>query len=628
MMRTARLDRLVLLPSLFVVACASSKARVTTAPEEDAAPRVARIEQGLLPAIQVEGEVVRYSLAQRMRELEIPAISIAVFADYRLQWARAYGVADVDTGAPARVDTLFQAASISKPVNALAVMLVAADGTLGLDTPVNDLLSSWKLPDNEYTRTAPVTLRRLLSHTAGTSVHGFPGYAAGAPLPEIQQILDGGPPANTDPVRVVLPPGTKVVYSGGGTTITQLVLTERSHQPYPDLLAARVLGPLGMTASSFAQPLPPERRQHAAAGHRVGGRAVPGKHHVYPEMAPAGLWTTPSDLARFFAELALARAGRSTHVSQAIATQMTTRVLDVEDSSDGVGLGVFLHARNGASFFGHSGGNEGFTANAVASLDGGHGVVIMTNSDDGWRLFAEIERAVFAEYGWPGADKPIVRFAISAADRAKFVGRYLDRGVPRSVAVIDDRLTIRDVFGKPRELVPVAADKLVVRDTGEKLVRDAHGELTAAEEDAPARPLTRLADDVRHPLLALAAGDLAGAVAIWRERVSVDPAAARADAALAEAFAFGLSRDDTPHALAVLKLIVEVFPESAGAHQGLAEVSWRAEDLSAARAGFERTLALLDADPHISASEKLERRTHAEDRLLQLRREHTTETPR
>lgn len=608
--------RPVLLSPLLVLACATAKPP-TRPPEVDVAQRIARIEQGLLPAVQVAGEDVRRSLAQRMREHKIPAISIAVFVDYRVQWARAYGVADVDTGARADASTLFQAASISKSVNALAVLLAAADGRLSLDAPINDLLTGWKLPDNEHTRATPVTLRHLLSHTAGTGVHGFPGYPVNEPLPDLVTILDGGPAANTGPVRVVLPPGTRFSYSGGGTTISQLLLTERMGQPYPDLQAARVLGPLGMTASTFAQPLRPAQR-NAAAGHHADGSAVPGKHHVYPEMAAAGLWTTPTDLARFFAELALARKGRSTLVSRDIATQMTTAAIPVEGTHHAVGLGVFLIERNGARYFGHNGGNEGFSSNAIASLDGGHGVVVMMNSDRVGPLFAEIERAVFAEYGWPDADRPVVRFALPASERTKFTGRYLDRGVPRVVAVIEDRLTIRDVFGQPRELVPIAADTLVVRDSGEKLVHGPGGSLTAAWPDAPPRPLARLADDARHPLLVLTAGDPAGAAALWREKVQRDPAAARADAALADAHAtLELLGDDTPGALAVLRLITDVFPDSSHAHP---EAAMFAREFDTARAAYERALALLDADPHIPTSEKPERRADVLGRLARLRR--------
>ncbi len=618
------LPRLAALLSALTIACVrptpatTSSSTPTSTPTDTFAPQISRVEQGLLPAVQVAGEVVEVALADRMRELGIPGLGIAVFADHRLLWARGYGVADVDTGARVDTGTLFQAASISKSVNALAVLLVAADGELALDRPINEMLVGWKLPDNDLTRASPVTLRRLLGHNAGTTVHGFPGYAPGERVPTLLQILAGEPPANTGPVVVDLAPGTKFRYSGGGTTITQLALTERTRQDYASLLASRVLGPLGMTSSTHAQPLPPERLRRAAAGHGADGRTIAGKRHTYPEQAAAGLWTTPSDLARFFAEVALARAGRSKLVPRAVAEAMTTKLVGIEGSDDAVGLGVFLSARNGARFFGHGGSNEGFMCDAIASLDGGYGVVLMTNSDSGWRIFGEVERTVFAAHGWAGADVPIVRVALAPADRARFVGRYLDGAVPRELAAVGERLVSRELFGPDVELVPVAPELLVVRATGERIARDAGGALTIAGERAPKRPLTRLADDARHPLLVLAAGDFAGAEALWREQARADKARARADEPPILEFGYRLIDREPKRALELLRLVAAVFPDSSDAHHTLAMACERVGDAAGALAGYERALATLDADPRITAG-KTERRAHAEAQRVKLR---------
>jgi CubicO group peptidase (beta-lactamase class C family) len=197
----------MLIPLLMACNTTHQQTIASTMPRPD--DSAARVESGLLPSVLVKGEPRRWTLAAHMREYRIPAVSIAVINNYRVEWARAYGMADVSTAAPATVDTLFQAGSISKPVAAMAALLAVAHGSFALDAPINDALTTWKLPDNELTRAAPVTLRRLLSHTAGTTVHGFPGYAAGAPLPTLSQVLDGQPPANTPPVRVDLAPATK-----------------------------------------------------------------------------------------------------------------------------------------------------------------------------------------------------------------------------------------------------------------------------------------------------------------------------------------------------------------------------------------------------------------------------------
>jgi CubicO group peptidase (beta-lactamase class C family) len=359
-----------------------------------------RFESGLVPPDPAAGdESPGVPLAQLMAELNVPGLSIAVCEHEQVVWARGYGLAQREPERPVTPSTLFQAGSISKSVNALAVLLSAERGAFSLDAPINGLLRSWALPDNELTRRSPVTLRRLLSHTAGTTVHGFPGYPTGAPLPTLPQVLDGAAPANTPPVRVELLPGSAFRYSGGGISITQLVLTDHYGRSYPALLDELVLAPLGMASSTYEEPLPPERLALAAVGYGPEGTVIPSERHVYPEMAAAGLWTTPSDLATFFCELGRARAGRSTKVSQAVAREMTTEV----DPKAHAALGVFLSERNGAAFFGHGGVDEGFQASALASQGGGFALVMMANSANGVRLFPAVERTVFAVLGWPGA---------------------------------------------------------------------------------------------------------------------------------------------------------------------------------------------------------------------------------
>jgi CubicO group peptidase (beta-lactamase class C family) len=605
--------------AVLVAACgATPSVPATTQPPRPAASRIERIERSLAPSVQVAGEELRYAIADRMREHKVPAVSIAVFDNYQLQWTKAYGLADVELGQRATDETIFLAGSISKSVNALAVLLASADGTLALDQPINELLESWKLPDNELTRASPVTLRRLLSHSAGTTVHGFPGYAAGEAIPTIQQILDGKPPANTGAVRVDLAPGTRFRYSGGGTTISQLALTERSKRPYPDILADRVLRPLGMVHSTFEQALPPDRLPHAAAGYNRSGAVIPGKRHAYPEMAAAGLWTTPSDLARFFVEIALARANRSSRIPGAIATQMTTKVID-EPGGNALGLGVFLTDRNGVKFFGHGGADEGFQANAVVSLDGGHGVIVMANSDNGFAIFEEIERAVFAEYGWPGADRPIVRVALEPAQRARFVGQFLDGPAPFAIVDQGGQLALRAPFDNPIELVPVAPDRVVQRDTGRRLQLDASGALESTRPPRPPKQIARLAEPLRHHLFVLEAGQFDDAVTAWRDRSKADPSTAIDEENYANNLGYRVVERDMAKGTEVLRLIATVFPDSSNAHDSLGEAYLKAGDKPRAIAEYEQALRLLDADPRVPSGLRAVRRQHAQAQLAKLR---------
>ena len=359
------------------------------------AERIARVEDATL-AIEIEGDApLRLSLRQLMETYRIPGLSVAVFEGHALAWAKAYGVKQSGTADPVTPDTLFQAASISKPVTALAALHFVEKGRWTLDDNINDRLISWKVPENELTRVEKVTLRRLLSHTAGTTVHGFDGYKVTQPLPTLVQVLDGAPPANSAAVRVDLTPGTRERYSGGGTTIVQLMMVDQLRKPFPEIMRDAVIQPLGLAHSTYEQPLPAARAATAATGTRGDGTSVDGRWHVYPEMAPAGLWTTPSDLARVAIEVSLASAGRSSRVlSQAMTKQMLT------EQKTRVGLGWGLGPAPGQ--FRHNGANEGFRSYLTAFADTGSGVAIMANSDNGSRLFNLIAGSVAKEYGWPG----------------------------------------------------------------------------------------------------------------------------------------------------------------------------------------------------------------------------------
>jgi len=385
---------------LFVAACVSAgmtASHVAAPNQQPQAARMARIE-GDLRVIDERGEDTsqRHSIAERMKTLGVPGLSVSVFDGGRIIWSRGYGVRDRAAGDHVDEETLFQAASISKPVTSAALFRMIEEGRLALDEDVNLRLRSWKVPDSALTATEKVTPRRIVSHMAGLTVHGFAGYVAGAPLPTVPEILDGLPPANSPPVRVTTPPGVRESYSGGGFTVLQLLMQDVAGRPFRDLLNDLVLRPLNMTDSTFAQPLPPKLAGGAATGYQADGTPIAGRFHVYPELAAAGLWTTPSDLARFM--LAIGRSYRGEaggFLRRDTATLMLTKIPNAG------GLGFGLSGDGSTRRYRHNGGNAGFTCYAVAFTDTGRGVVLMTNSDGGETLMREFARAISREYGWP-----------------------------------------------------------------------------------------------------------------------------------------------------------------------------------------------------------------------------------
>jgi CubicO group peptidase (beta-lactamase class C family) len=369
----------------------------------------------------------------------VAGLSIAVIHNFRIEWARGYGWADLEARRPVTTATRFMPGSISKAINAAAVLQMAEAGAFDLDVDVNRYLHSWTLPRSLLAKNKPITLGALLSHTAGLGVRGYWGYQPGTPLPTLPQILDGIAPANSDPVRSQFPPGVRFQYSGGGTLITQQVVTDVSRQAYDRVVHDRVLGPLGMSCSFMTQP--PQTSTHAtlATGYSSLGGALPGGHAIMPEQAAAGLWTTASDLARFVIDVQRALDGQQgTVLSFQTAKRMTTPVL-----TGATGMGLFRRDSGAAHYFEHGAGNSGFSGWLIGSMTGGDGVVVLQNGESD-QLLHEIVNTVARVYRWPviGQRAAPTRTTIpmSRAALLPFVGIYRDGDAFFELALRGDTL--------------------------------------------------------------------------------------------------------------------------------------------------------------------------------------------
>jgi CubicO group peptidase (beta-lactamase class C family) len=371
--------------------------------QDEAAALIARIESAQSPNRQGLDALTLQDVMQRFR---VPAVSVAVIRDFDVHWAKAYGVADVTTGRPVQVGSLFQAASISKPVTAMAALRLAQDAKLSLDDDVNSFLTSWRVPHSELTRDRPVTIRSLLSHTSGADDgFGFPGYDPSAALPTLLQILDGKQPSNTGRVRFARPPFQAFKYSGGGLVIVQLAMTDLLRQPFAQIVRTSVLAPLEMTSSTFEQPLPEWWTERAARAHNGRGQRQEAPWHLYPEQAAAGLWTTPTDLARFAIEIQRAVRGPSGK----ILTQASAREMVSPTGVGPFGVGLTIEERGEGWYFSHGGSNWGFRCELLAHVRKGYGLVVMTNGDAGGRVVDEIQARVASAYNWDSLDKPLFR---------------------------------------------------------------------------------------------------------------------------------------------------------------------------------------------------------------------------
>lgn len=358
----------------------------------------------------------KFTLKDRMTFYNANAVSIAVIKDYKIEWVKAYGFADVSEKRIATPQTLFQAASISKSINSLGVLKLVQEGKLNLDNDINNYLITWKFPYDSISKGKKITISNLLSHTAGLSVHGFGGYEIGAKLPTTIEILDGLKPSNSKAVRSVFEPGFKFEYSGGGTTISQLIIENTTGEKYEDYMLKNVLIPLGMSNSSFRQP-PAKDKESLLATAYINGKEVKGKYHIYPEKAAAGLWTNPTDLANYIIETQLSLLGKSNEI---LSKEMSEKRLNNN-------LGVFLNDFKGTKYFGHSGGNEGFVCYYGGSLENGNGIVVMTNGSN-FKLVEEIISSIASVNQWKNFPLEPIKESIALTIK-KECEKNIDKGI-------------------------------------------------------------------------------------------------------------------------------------------------------------------------------------------------------
>lgn len=420
---------------------------------EKVAERIQQVEDGLAYAFIIESKAEtkkEFTIFERMEYYKVPGISIAVINNGSIEWANGYGELEKGSGKQVNAESLFQSASIGKSLTAMGALALVEQGKIELEEDVNRYLKSWKVPENEFTAKAKVTLGQLLSHSGGMTVPGFGGYSVRDEIPSLLQILDGLEPSNSGPVRVDIMPGFMWRYSGGGYLVIQQMMEDITGKKFPQIMEESVLGPTGMKNSLYLPKLSDELLDNAALAYRGDGNIVPGKYHIYPELgAGAGLWTTPSDLARFAIEIQKSLLGESNKVlSEKMVQKMLTRRIGPS------GLGLMVKGKGESLLFFHSGGNVGYRTFFCAYAETGKGAAIMTNSDNGMMLYQEILRPIARVYGWPDfAPEEKVVAEVSPATIDSLAGRYNIQGMFEfPVFTEDGKLFIPDFFGPERKI--------------------------------------------------------------------------------------------------------------------------------------------------------------------------------
>jgi len=349
-------------------------------------------ERVVSPSVQDIQQSLRF-VPGRMAHYHVPGLSLACIHNGNVEWTLAFGVARVG-GEPVTPETLFQASSIGMPVTAVAVLRLVEQGKLNLDADVRQYLRSWKLPTNRFTEQKKVTLRELLSHTAGATVHGFEDYAAGEKVPTLVQVLNGESPANSAPATIDFVPGSQFRYAGGNYAIIQQILTDVTGEPFPELMQELILQPLHMVHSTFQQPIPEKLRPLVGIPYDKDENAIAGGPHTSPMTAVAGLWATPSDLALFVLAIQDALAGKpGAIVSPSTAHEMLRPV------RGNYALGFVIDGNGPNRYFFHPGANLGYLSFFFA-YEKGDGVVLMSNQQYSKALMLEVIHALAKQYGW------------------------------------------------------------------------------------------------------------------------------------------------------------------------------------------------------------------------------------
>ncbi|WP_257659281.1 serine hydrolase [Parapedobacter lycopersici] len=447
------------------------------AQEREVNERIALVEKSLSGNIKpVDGR--GWTIQERMAHYNVNGVSIAVIHNYKLEWTKGYGWANAASKIPVTENTRFQAGSVSKSVNAFGVLKLVQQGNIDLNADINDYLTSWKFPYDSVADGRVITMKELLSHTAGLNVQGFRGYQRGERIPTTLQILEGTDPANSSAVRSLFAPGVRHEYAGGGITISQLIIEDLSRQAYDHYMEDQILKPLGMLNSSFASPDKQSSNIPRAMGYYESGEPVEGGFHIYPEMAAAGLWTTPSDLAKYIIALQQAYRGtRNTILNTDFAKLMLTPFIDQRAA-----LGVFIDNYAGEMYFEHDGLTYGYYCQYYGSLNDGNGVVVMTNSAN-TALIPEIINSVAKVYGFKGLDRSKTRKNISIDDKILqgYTGNYaLGPDMILTVLMEHKQLYIRLTGQDKVALFPESESKFFMKDIDAQLdfVKDEKGKVT------------------------------------------------------------------------------------------------------------------------------------------------------
>lgn len=416
---------------------------------------IENIQNNLVPVHYLNGRANKKSITQMMAEDKIPGVSIAFIDNGKISWQKSYGYSNLTDSTKVTPNTIFNGASLSKPVTAMAALHLVDKGMLSLNEDINNKLKDWKVPENKFTEIEKVTLGRLIGHTAGFERYVQSSFFPNEEIPTIKQMLTGEKPSVDPPVSVVYVPGQKQVYSNPGYSVIEKLIEDVTEHDFNVAINELIFEPCGMVQSSFQQPVPKELKNLIATGYSNDLNPYPYK--LFPFKAAGGIWTSPADLGKFLIALL-----KDYHSNTNIILSKTMAESVFHKSSERLGFAKIYNQEKEDLLFEHWGSNSGFTCYMVASLNKKQGVVIMTNSDNGTSFLSYVARAVAIEYNWdflqPKVFEPI---AMEELELNKFTGKFKGGDEVFEFAVVDGNLNFFNGTDNNSKLIPVLENQFI-----------------------------------------------------------------------------------------------------------------------------------------------------------------------
>jgi len=570
-------------------------------PTDSTIDRIKKVETSLSTPVYIQGDST-WSIEERMKHYGVPGVSITVINNGKIEWTKTYGVLDKESKSPVTKETLFQAGSISKPVAAYGALRLVEQNKVDLGEDINTYLKSWKLAGNEFTKDKKVTLKNLLNHSGGITVHGFLGYSPDLPVPTLVEVLNGTPPANSGAIYVNKVPEESFRYSGGGYTIMQQMMVDVENKAFPLLMDELVLEPLGMSNSTYDQPLKNEHLALAATGYLPDGSMTKGKRHTYPEMAAAGLWTTSEDLAKFAVNIQQTlKEENKVALSQAMTSNMLTPFVE-----EFTGLGIFINKMKDEIYFGHGGWDEGFSSELIAHKDKGYGVVVLTNSNHP-EFISELIRSVALTYEWDEFVPVYMQLTLDPALLEGISGRYRVNG-NRIIEVIqtNDQLYSKELGEKSTELVKISDSTFVrrkSRGTIQFKPNTEKGSLNMLILNANGEPgistYTRMKDDEKLPIEFIVEGSFKQSLEAYQGLMKEDEKDPTIEESNLNSLGYRyLNNGQTKMAQDIFKVNTILYPNSSNVYDSYAEVCVKIGEFDLAIENYKKILSLDPQNNH------------------------------